>query len=89
MARAGFDPHGAVRFFGMLAEETGDDGGAAQRVMAIASTHPASSERTERLRELATTTARTTKTTMGVDWERIRGHCSAAPATPKEDVDGD
>jgi Zn-dependent protease with chaperone function len=89
MARAGFDPHGAVRFFGMLAEETGDDGGAAQRVMAIASTHPASSERTERLRGLATTTARTTKTTMGVDWERIRGHCSAAPATPKEDVDGD
>ncbi len=81
MMRAGYDPQGAVSFFGKLAEEAGDEGGATAQVLAIASTHPASSERTERLRQLAAGATAASRPT--VDWGAIRGRCSApAPTVP-------
>jgi len=82
MIEAGFDPQGAVSFFGMLAEESGDTGSAADQLMAIASTHPASSERTERLRELAATGGGAKKAGPAVDWTAIRGNCSGPTAEP-------
>ncbi len=90
MARAGFDPQGAVAFFGMLAEESGDVGGVADRALAIVSTHPASTERTERLRELAAGLPSRRSVVADVDWKAIRGRCSAVPssATPDSEPRG-
>ncbi len=76
MARAEFDPQGAVAFFGKLAEATGDDGGTMGRLAAMASTHPASTERQERLGELAGTLAPAAPRGLDTEWLKIRSLCS-------------
>ena len=75
MARASFDPQGAVVFFGRLAEETGDTGSSFDRMAAMASTHPASSERQERLAALAEDLAPTAIRGLDLDWLEVRGRC--------------
>jgi beta-barrel assembly-enhancing protease len=74
MAAAGFDPQGGVAFFGRLAELTHE--GSLDRALSFTKTHPASSERQERLRELA---AATTPAVQGldVDWSTLRTRCSS------------
>ena len=78
MTTAGFDPQGAVNFFGKLAEDAGEPGtGVGLMFRTMTSTHPASSERTDRLRELAAARPSTTVTELGVDWQSLRSRCSA------------
>jgi predicted Zn-dependent protease len=76
MAKAQFDPQGAVDFFGRLAEATGDDGGSMARLAAMASTHPASTERQERLAELAQELTPAAPRGLDTEWLKIRGLCS-------------
>ncbi len=76
MAEAGFDPQGAVTFFGKLAEASGDDGGSMARLSAMASTHPASSERQERLSAMAEDLAPAQVRGLDTEWSKIRALCS-------------
>jgi len=76
MASAEFDPQGAVTFFGKLAEATGDDGGTMGRLAAMASTHPASTERQERLGVLAEEVAPEVPRGLDTEWLKIRSLCS-------------
>ena len=79
MAKSDFDPQGAVSFFGRLAESTGDDGSSLDRMAAMASTHPASSERQERLAVLAADLAPEAVQDLDVDWQDVRGRCGGGP----------
>lgn len=76
MASAEFDPQGAVDFFGKLAEATGDDGGTVGRLAAMASTHPASTERQERLGAMAGDLAPAAPRGLDTEWVKIRSLCS-------------
>ena len=79
MVDAGFDAGGAISFFGKLAEQTGDSGGSLERMASMASTHPASTERQERLRELATRLQPGWGAQeLDTDWKKLRMLCSAA-----------
>jgi predicted Zn-dependent protease len=82
IARAGFDPGGAVRFFGKLAEDQGDTGGSLERMAAFASTHPASSERQERLRGIAASVRPKEPRGIEVDWGSLKERCAAPAAAP-------
>lgn len=75
MAKASFDPQGAVDFFGRLAEKSGDEGTGMDRMASMASTHPASSERQERLALLAADLAPAVIRGLDVDWHEVRGRC--------------
>ena len=86
MAAASFDPQGAVDFFGRLAEETGDTGTGMDRMAAMASTHPASSERQERLGVLAADLTPAAIRGLDVDWSEVRGRCGDGPDS--EDLEG-
>ena len=79
MAKASFDPQGAVDFFGRLAESQGDEGTSLDRMAAMASTHPASSERQERLGALAADLAPAEVRDLGAAWQDVRGRCGSGP----------
>lgn len=76
MARAGFDPQGGVDFFGRLAELSGE--GSLDRALAFTRTHPASSERQERLVELAAAHRPGTITGVSDDWTALKNRCGGA-----------
>lgn len=80
MSEAGFDPQGAVTFFGKLAEITGDEGGTVSRIASMASTHPASTERQERLGVLAKQLAPAEPRGLDVEWAKVSRLCM--PGTP-------
>jgi beta-barrel assembly-enhancing protease len=76
MARSGYDPQGAVDFFGRLADSKGDTGSGVDRAAAMVSTHPASSERQDRLRALAAELGTGATDSIGQDWQKVRARCS-------------
>ena len=81
LAGAGFDPDGASRFFGKLAEETGESGNSIEAAAALVSTHPASTERMQRLADLSAGLERPTKPHLhDLDWSALKGRCSTSKA---------
>ncbi len=82
LAGAGFDPGGASRFFGKLAEESGETGSSIESAAALVSTHPASTERMQRLADLSEGLERPSSPHLHhLDWAALKGRCS----TPKAD----
>jgi len=80
MSKAEFDPQGAVTFFGKLAAITGDEGGVGSKLSSMASTHPASTERQERLGVLAKQLAPAQPRGLDVEWAKVSRLC--APGAP-------
>ena len=75
---AGFDPGGAQRFFGKLAEQAEDALGALGPAAALVSTHPPSEERMERLAALSADLVHPeTPHLSELDWAALKGRCSA------------
>lgn len=78
LAGAGFDPDGAARFFGKLAEEAGETGSSIESAAALVSTHPASAERMDRLAGLSDGLARPEKPLLhDLDWASLKGRCDS------------
>jgi len=87
LAGAGFDPGGAERFFGKLAEESGELGGRIESAAALVSTHPASTERMQRLADLSADLSRPERPHLhDLDWATLKSSCVAG-VTPDADAD--
>lgn len=81
MYRAGLDVEGLPRFLEKLSEEKG----ALDDALSILSTHPASSQRVERLRELIAARGAPSAKPLSIDWDGLRGRCSPTLITDPED----
>ena len=82
-----YGPAGAERFFGKLAEESGELGGRIESAAALVSTHPASTERMQRLADLSADLPRPERPHLhDLDWATLKTTCVAGVA-PDADAD--
>lgn len=81
MYRAGFDVEGLPRFLEKLAEEKS----ALDDALSLLSTHPASSQRVERLREMIAARGAPPAKPLPIDWDALRGRCSPTAIADPED----